>query len=53
MTVGLLVMVVPLVVITGVIVNKQRQMRAESAAQCRELALADLEHIAQGILAMC
>ncbi len=53
MTIGLLVMVVPLVVITSVIVNKQRQMRVESAAQCRSLALADLDHIAQGILAMC
>jgi hypothetical protein len=53
MTVGLAVMVVPLAVITGVIVQKQSAMRTESAAECRKLAVADLDHIAQGVLAMC
>ncbi len=53
LTVGLAIVVIPLIVITGVVVTKQNAMRASAAAECRALAYADLDHIVEGIEAMC
>ena len=50
---GLTIVVVPLLVITGLVITKQDAMRRSAAAECRALAFADLDHIVEGIEAMC
>ncbi|MDY0108647.1 MAG: Cache 3/Cache 2 fusion domain-containing protein [Candidatus Krumholzibacteria bacterium] len=51
--IGLSIVAVPLVIITGVVVTKQNQMRSAAAEECRNLAYADLDHMVEGIRAMC
>ncbi len=53
LTTGMVVILVPLVVITGVVMVKQNQMRAAAAEECRVLAFTDLDHIVEGIYNMC
>jgi len=50
---GLAIVVVPLVIITGVVISKQNEMRSAAAAECRQLAYDDLDHMVEGIRAMC
>jgi hypothetical protein len=53
LVIGITVMTVPLVIITGVVITKQNQMKAAAAEECRTLAFNDLDHIVQGIKDMC
>ncbi len=53
LSIGITVMVVPLLVITGVVIAKQHQMKAVAAEECRTLAINDLDHVAKAIHAMC
>ena len=46
-------MTIPLVIISGMTVVKQNQMKAAVAEACRELAFTDLDHVVEGIYAMC
>jgi len=48
-----IMLIVPLVIISGVTVVKQNKMQQEAAVSCRNLAFADLDHVVTGIHAMC
>jgi methyl-accepting chemotaxis protein len=50
---GLAILVIPLAIITGVVIVKQNEMRTAAAEACRELAYHDLDHMVEGIRAMC
>ncbi|MBD3221969.1 methyl-accepting chemotaxis protein [bacterium] len=50
---GVGMLLVPLVVITTLTVHKQNEMKTAAAEASRELAMADLDHIVQGIRSMC
>jgi len=51
--IGIAVILIPLLIIIGVVITKQNQMRTAAAAECRTLAFTDLDHIVAGIYAMC
>jgi len=51
--IGITVMVIPLVIITGVVITKQNQMKVAAAEECRKLAFTDLDHIVTSIRDMC
>jgi hypothetical protein len=50
---GLVLLVVPLALIFGVVIYSETQMREATAREVRQLAMQDLDHIVQGIEAMC
>ncbi len=50
---GLAIVIAPLVIISGVVVTKQNQMRDAAAKECRQLAYDDLDHMVEGIRALC
>jgi hypothetical protein len=50
---GVLLTLVPLVLVAGAVWYGERQMKTETAAACRDLAFSDLDHIAEGVYALC
>ncbi len=50
---GLALLLVPLAVIFGVVVVSQVRMREATSQEVRKLAVQDLDHLVQGIEAMC
>jgi len=50
---GLVLLLVPLAVIVGVVVTSEMRMRDATAVEVRKLASRDLDHIVEGIQAMC
>ncbi|MEZ4387337.1 MAG: methyl-accepting chemotaxis protein [Candidatus Krumholzibacteriia bacterium] len=52
-TASFVMVLIPLVVVTGVTVVKQNQMKIATAQSCRELAFTDLDHVVDGIVSMC
>ena len=50
---GLLLSLVPLTIIGGIIATQEIRMKEVAGAACTDLALADLDHIANNIYAMC
>jgi len=53
LTVGLGVVAIPLVAITVMVMRSERQMQVAAREECRKIAYQDLDHIVQGIRAMC
>ena len=53
LVIGLALLVVPLAIIVGVVVISESRMREATAVEVRKLASQDLDHIVQGIKAMC
>lgn len=53
LSIGLSLLVVPLALIFGVVIYSETQMREATAREVRQLAMQDLDHIVQGIEAMC
>ena len=50
---GLALLLVPLAVIFGVVVVSEVRMREATSQEVRKLAVQDLDHLVQGIEAMC
>jgi methyl-accepting chemotaxis protein len=51
--VGLALLVVPFAVIVGVVFTSEMRMREAAEVEVRKLATQDLDHVVQGITAMC
>jgi len=50
---GILLSVLPLGILTTIIIKQEMRMLATASEECMNLAYTDLDHIAQGINAMC
>ncbi|MFO7608354.1 MAG: Cache 3/Cache 2 fusion domain-containing protein [Candidatus Krumholzibacteriia bacterium] len=53
LTAGVLLTVVPLVVVSAVIAHRETELKHLTAAECTELAYADLDHVARSVYALC
>ena len=53
LTTGIVLTMVPLVVITAIVAYSEIQLEKVTAEDCTELAYADLDHMAEGVYALC
>jgi len=50
---GVLLTLLPLVLVMAVVVNRELEMKKQTAEECTKLAYTDLDHIAEGVYALC
>ena len=50
---GIVLTVVPLGLVTAVIAHREQELKELTSAECTKLAFADLDHIAEGVYALC
>jgi len=50
---GVLLTLMPLVLVMAVVVNRELEMKKQTAEECTKLAYTDLDHIAEGVYALC
>lgn len=50
---GILLTLMPLALIMAVVVNRELEMKKQTAEECTELAYTDLDHIAEGVYTLC
>lgn len=53
LVIGVSILLIPLIIIIGLTVRQNSHMGESAAQECLKLAYTDLDHIAQGVYAMC